>query len=108
MNHKVTILALMSLIPVFSTVSAQGIVVNRHSVAAFDSIPAYYKAQASALRMMFVDRSVRVNIDEGLTCLSYLHSNASNQCKRYIHTGVPPYSTDSSEVYWPGQWDNSN
>jgi len=87
---------------------AQPIVVDRHSVQLFDFIPEQYRDAASRLRLLFMNRSVGGNIDEGLSCLSFEHRDAPNHCKRWEHGGTPPCSVDASEVYWPGRWDRSN
>ncbi len=92
----------------FSTISYPQIIADRNSVALFDQIPLQYKEAAANLKMLFMDRSVGLNIYEGLTCLSYTNSSAPSNCLRYNHTGVPSYSVDPSEVYWIDSWDCTN
>ncbi len=87
-----------------------GIVVDHNSVALFESIPETYLEAAASLSMLFVDRSVGMNIDEGLDCLSYPSNlDAPNNCNRYEHVD-PRYSVDPSELTWshPGGYDRSN
>lgn len=89
---------------------ASSLVVDHTSVALFDHIPEQYLNAAANLRMLFIDRSVGGNINDGLTCLSYPSDEvAPNHCVRYEHT-VPTYSVDPSEVSWnrPGGYDRSN
>jgi hypothetical protein len=50
--------------------SSQAIIVDRHSVELFEQIPDEYLAAARELRMVYADRSVGVNIDQGLNCLT--------------------------------------
>jgi hypothetical protein len=88
--------------------SQNGIIVDRHSVQLFDSIPLYYKNAAADLHMFFMNRSVGGQIDDGLSCLSVPWSTAPNHCKRHNHTGVPSFSVDPGEVYWDDTWDRSN
>jgi predicted small lipoprotein YifL len=49
---------------------SQAIIVDRHSVELFEQIPEEYLAAARQLQMVYADRSVGVNIDEGLNCLT--------------------------------------
>jgi hypothetical protein len=86
------------------------IVVDHSSVALFEQIPEQYLNAASALRMLFIDRSVGGNISDGLTCLSYERAEvAPNHCQRYEHI-VTDFSVDPSELDWnrPGGYDRSN
>jgi hypothetical protein len=82
---------------------AQGLIINRHDVALFDSIPVEYKQAASSLRMMFMDRSVGYNISTYLDCLSQPHASAPSYCKRTGHQDST-YNVDPSEVYWSSTW----
>jgi hypothetical protein len=50
--------------------SSRAIIVDRHSVELFEQIPDEYLAAARELRMVYADRSVGFNIDEGLNCLT--------------------------------------
>jgi hypothetical protein len=86
---------------------AQTIVVDRHSVALFDSIPSAYKEAARNLRLFFMNRSVGGNINDALSCLSWPYENAPNYCKRHQHRDSA-YAVHPSEVYWDGAWDRSN
>src|SRR5688500_8564746 len=93
-------LTVVTLPSLAGTASGQGIVVDHTSVALFEQIPEEYLAAAAALTMMFVDRSVGVNINDGLTCLSYPSDEAApTSCKRYAHV-VPAFSSSPSEVNW--------
>lgn len=86
------------------------IVVDRHSVALFQHIPERYLDTAAATRMIFVDRSVGQNINEGLECLgSPTDEEAASHCRRYEHA-VPQFSSDPREVDWsrPGGYDRSS
>ena len=86
------------------------IVVDHNSVDLFESIPETYLSAAAALDMMFMDRSVGMNISDGLDCLSYpSDEDAPNACVRYEHTD-PAFSVDPSQVDWsrPGGYDRSN
>lgn len=80
------------------------IVVNHTSVALFDQIPAQYKTAGQALRMKWVNRSVGENVNQGLTCLSYLEALAPYSCKSATEhwTGTWP-RTNWSFGFWPGQ-----
>jgi hypothetical protein len=86
---------------------AQQIVVDHASIALFDSIPAKYRDQARALRMLFMDRSVGGNISDALDCLEYPFASAPSRCKRYQHTDSA-FAVAPSEVTWLGVWDRSN
>lgn len=86
------------------------IVVDHTSIADFEHIPNTYIEAAERLRMIFVDRSVGMNISDGLTCLSYpSHDSAPNHCVRYEHRGDPAFSVDPAVVSWnrPGGYDRS-
>jgi hypothetical protein len=89
--------------------SAQGVVVDHRSLALFAQIPDAYLNAAANLAMMFVDRSVGANINEGLTCLGYAWDEAApTSCKRINHI-VPQFSSPSGEVNWsrPGGYNRS-
>jgi hypothetical protein len=63
--------------------AAGHILVDHHSVALFEQIPPEYLAAARELRMMFADRSVGKNIDEGLDCLvAASWADAPAYCRR--------------------------
>ncbi|HET7011054.1 MAG TPA: hypothetical protein VFI11_09785, partial [Anaerolineales bacterium] len=65
---------------------------------------------AADLAMLFIDRSVGDNINEGLTCLGYENDeSARSHCRIYTHVAAE-YSVDPSEVNWqrPGGYDRSN
>jgi hypothetical protein len=77
------------------------IVVDHESVDLFLDIPDQYIDAASNLSMVFVDRSVGVNIDEGLTCLSYPSDrDAPSSCRRIDHSGGEQYEVDPSIIRW--------
>jgi hypothetical protein len=86
--------------------TAQGLVIDRNTVADFDRIPTEYKERAAQLRMLFMDRSVGANISSSLDCLASPWSTAPSYCKRYQHRDSA-YAVDPSEVYWNGVWDRS-
>lgn len=86
------------------------IVVDHNSVEMFEQIPEQYIQAAATLDMLFMDRSVGGNINDGLTCLSYESDEvAPSHCKRYEHVD-PRYSVDPTEVNWSraGGYDRSN
>ncbi len=59
------------------------ILVDHNSVALFEDIPDAYLAAARDIHMVFMDRSVGVNIDEGLNCLTYSSWGSSpSSCRR--------------------------
>lgn len=97
--------------PATSTVPSTGTIlrVDHSSVALFDSIPDAYLAAAADLRMVFIDRSVGLNISEGLDCLTAPTDEAArNHCRRTDHRD-PGYSVDPSVLDWsqPGGYDRS-
>ncbi len=103
---------MLALLPAVSTASAEAqvVVVDHTSVALFEQIPAEYLNAAANLTMVFADRSVGSNIDDGLTCLGYPSvDEAPTSCKRYTHV-VPEFSSPASEVYWSrtGGYNRSN
>ena len=82
---------------------AQGIIVDHTSLPLFEQIPEQYLQAAANLRMMFVNRSVGANINDGLTCLSHPSTDAApTSCKRYTHV-VPEFSSSPSDVHWARQ-----
>lgn len=94
---------------VAGTVKAQ-VIVDHTSVALFEQIPEEYLSAAANLRMMFVDRSVGSNINDGLSCLAYESDElAPSACTRHAHV-APEFSSPASEVDWfhPGGYDRSN
>jgi hypothetical protein len=50
--------------------TSRAIIVDSRSVELFEQIPDEYLAAARQLRMVYADRSVGVNIDQGLNCLT--------------------------------------
>jgi hypothetical protein len=87
---------------------AQSIVVDRTSLALFDQIPASYIEAARSLRMMFVNRSVGHNVDQGLDCLAYSSPAAApNSCTRWgsnpPESWSQPYARPNWTFHgWPG------
>jgi hypothetical protein len=76
-------------------------VVDHNSVALFDSIPETYLQAAADLRMLFIDRSVGENIDNGLDCLSYPSpEDAPIGCRRFDHPADPAFSVDLEDFRW--------
>lgn len=90
----------ISIFGLAGTAHAQGVIVDHRSVALFEQIPEPYLTAAADMAMVFVNRSVGANINEGLTCLGYETSDlAPTSCKRYTHI-VPAFSSPASEVQW--------
>jgi hypothetical protein len=93
-----------------ATAEAQGIIVDHTSLPLFDQIPDQYVTAAANMLMMYVDRSVGANINEGLDCLAHPSDEAApTSCKRFNHV-VPQYSSPASEVNWSraGGYNRSN
>jgi hypothetical protein len=85
------------------------VVVDHNSVALFGQIPEAYLQAAASMSMLFIDRSVGENINEGLSCLSSsTDEEAPNYCRRSNHP-VPEFSVDPSVLNWsrPGGYDRS-
>jgi len=58
-------------------------IINHDSVALYDRIPVDYLRAAEQIRMLFMDRSVGSNINDGLTCLSYSSwASSPAHCRR--------------------------
>jgi hypothetical protein len=96
--------------PTSIAVPPGAIVVDHTSVALFEDIPEQYLQAAEAIHMLFIDRSVGSNINDGLTCLGYESDEAApSHCKRWQHVD-PTFSVDPSEVNWyrPGGYNRSN
>ena len=97
--------------PLEQTAPSQALItVDHNSIALFDQIPDQYIQAAANLDMLFIDRSVGGNINEGLDCLSYESDEAApSRCSRYTHVDSR-YSVDPSVVSWyhPGGYDRSN
>jgi hypothetical protein len=89
---------------------AQGVIVDHTALPLFERIPEEYLRAAADLTMMFVDRSVGSNINDGLSCLAYdSDESAPTACKRFTHI-VPEYSSPAAEVDWsrPGGYSRAN
>lgn len=101
-----TLLSLLLLSPHVSiqAQTAAPIIVDHTSIALFDRIPPQWYDAARNLRMLFMDRSVGGNISDALDCLAAPVASAPSRCKRWEHTGTPSFSSDPSEVSWPGAW----
>lgn len=79
---------------------AQGVIVDHTSLPLFEQIPEQYLQAAANLSMMFVNRSVGGNINDGLTCLTHESDEAApTACKRINHV-VSQFSSPASEVNW--------
>lgn len=93
-----------------ATIPPGAVRVDHHSLVLFDLIPEEYIQRASQLRMLFIDRSVGFNIDEGLTCLGY-PSNAASPigCRRAQHKQAV-FNVPEQDLAWsrPGGYDRSN
>lgn len=83
------------------------IYVDHTAVDLFDQIPPQYINLAAGLHMLFVNRSVGGQINDGLSCLSTPWNSAPNNCKRYEHV-VPEFSADPQDVYWNGSYNRAN
>gem|GEM_PF-1318801 len=97
--------------PLEQTAPSQALITVDHtSIALFDQIPDQYIQAAANLNMLFIDRSVGGNINEGLDCLAYESDEAApSRCKRN-HTDSR-YVVDPATVlnwYHPGGYDRSN
>lgn len=89
-------------------VSAQAVIVDHTSVALFDQIPEMYRRAAQDMKMMWVDKSVGVNIDNALKrCLAVPWSSAPVFCKVWQHQ-APEFSSPQSEVHWSGTYPSPN
>ncbi|PKO15265.1 MAG: hypothetical protein CVU39_11720 [Chloroflexi bacterium HGW-Chloroflexi-10] len=93
------------------------IVINRHSVDLYDRIPSQYMQAAENIRFVFMDRSVGVNINDGLTCLasSTWASSAANCRRSYIDESLTNWKTFTTNdnqipesILFPGGSSRSN
>ena len=73
--------------------TSQAIIVDRHSVELFEQIPDEYLQAARELRMVYADRSVGFNIDQGLDCLT---ASSWQQAPAYCRNDY----YDTSGVTW--------
>ena len=71
------------------------IIIDQNSVALYNQIPDQYLRAAEQLRILFMDRSVGSNINDGLTCLSYSNWISSpSHCRRaYIDNSLTNWKT---------------
>lgn len=83
------------------------IYIDHTAVELFDHIPEQYLNLAAGLDMLFVNRSVGGQINDGLTCLATPWTSAPNNCKRHEHV-VPEFSADPEDVFWQGTYNRSN
>lgn len=83
------------------------IYIDHNAVALFDQIPAQYIQGAADINMVFIDRSVGGNIDDGLNCLTTPSAQAPSRCTRNDHP-VAAFQVNPSELTWTGSYDNSN
>lgn len=61
----------------------QGFIIDHNSIESFEQIPDQYLTAARNLRMLFSDRSVGVNTDEALNCLTASSfGSAPSSCRR--------------------------
>jgi hypothetical protein len=82
---------------------------DHNAIDLFGDIPDTYLEAAADLRMVFIDRSVGLNISEGLDCLTAPTDEAArNHCRRTDHRD-PTYSVDPTVLDWshPGGYDRS-
>lgn len=90
--------------------AAGAIVVDHNSINLFDHIPEQYLSAAQAMTMLFIDRSVGKNIDDGLNCLQAPNQDAApNHCRRIDHID-PAYDVPISALGWqrPGGYNRPN
>lgn len=86
------------------------IVVDHNSVALFEQIPESYLQAAAAMPMIFVDRSVGQNIDDGLDCLGYpSDEEALARCRVLDHVD-PRFTVNREQLNWSraGGYSRSN
>lgn len=93
------------------------ILINQDSVRLYDRIPTEYLRAAEQIRMLFMDRSVGSNINDGLTCLSYSSWAASpSHCRRdYTNMSQGTWKTFTQSdrnipagIQFPGNNNRSN
>lgn len=105
-----TATAVASATPTSTPPSGNVIIIDHHAVALFEQIPDQYVEAAADLHMLFIDRSVGANIDDGLVCLSFeSDEDAPHRCSIYQHV-APEFSVDPAVVSWyrPGGYDRTN
>lgn len=94
---------LIAALPAHAQLSEQNIgtvIVDHTSVVLFEQIPAEYKQRAQNIRMLFVDRSVGSNLNDGLNCLAQDEAAAQNSCKSWEPNSPPEH--------WSGTWPRDN
>jgi hypothetical protein len=93
------------------------ILINQDSVALYDRIPAEYLRAAEQIKMLFMDRSVGSNINDGLTCLSYASwASSPAHCRRdYTNLAQGTWKTFTqsdrnipASILFPGNNNRSN
>jgi hypothetical protein len=82
------------------------IVVNHTNVDLFDDIPANYVQAAANIQMIFSNRSVGDNINQGLDCLSTPYETAASSCLR-ANTD-PRYPVADTYMFWEGTYPRNN
>ena len=97
--------ALLLVLALCRSAAAQSVIVDHTSLPLFQRIPETYKQSAQGLSMVFVDRSVGSNINDGLTCMAQPYEQARTACKRYLHI-VPQFKNPPEP--WPGVWPRPN
>jgi hypothetical protein len=93
------------------------LIINQNSLALYDQIPDQYLRAAEHLRILFMDRSVGSNINDGITCLSYSSWTSSpSHCRRaYIDNSLTNWKTFTGNdsiipegILFPGNNNRSN
>ena len=69
-HHAVSLLVMAAWTPVAPVLGEQGFVVNHRHVVLFERIPPGHLEGARNLGMLFSDRSVGLNTDAALNCLT--------------------------------------
>jgi hypothetical protein len=91
------------------------IIVDHNSLYLFDQIPEYYIERAANINMLFSNRSVGVNTDDALTCLTYDYNFTTNNSNAIrapsrCRSGNSQYPVQESFLDWYrlGGYDRSN
>lgn len=106
MKMKLIVTAFVALVATVLPTSSSAQTVDHRSLPAFDTLSPEQVTAASNLRMVFVNRSVGHNIDQGLACLSAPFGSAPNYCKRTNHP-APEFSVPESAIAWSGTYPRS-
>jgi hypothetical protein len=80
--------------------------VDHRNLTGFESLTAAQIQAAQNLRLVFINRSVGHNIDQGLDCLAVPFESAPNFCRRSDHP-APEFSVPESSFRWSGSYNRS-